>query len=110
MNVKKAIRTTEAVLTLTAMGLGVLIYDQAQTSKQEKLELELQQLRAVVVENEERQLRFHLHNLIGDCTNENVLRESLDIPLVDFETCVKERAEWFNQMQREPSMKNEVQQ
>lgn len=45
-----------------------------------------------------RQLR---ENLIGDCVNENVLRQALGVPVVDVETCEAERQQWREELDKE---------
>ena len=100
MNIKRVIRTTEAVLTLTALGLSGLIYDQNRNTREQQLELELQSLRNEILQKEEESLNRDLFNLIGDCVNEEVLREALGAPKITIEGCIAERVEWLEGMNR----------
>lgn len=78
--------------TAVVAGAGKIIYDTrtTQLQDQEKLQQLRDELETIKEQNS--------INIVGDCTNENILRQAMGAEQISLDKCVEERQGWLDQI------------
>lgn len=87
------------------IGIGAVIAASGVRLKYENDVLEdeiekLQQEQVNIQDTQEQIEETARENLLGDCVNENILRESLGAPPTSLEGCIYERKEWLENLRK----------